>query len=134
MGWDGEGVVKVNTKTNRRQMRALGDEAAAHIRAVLPEALGRYRRVIVLTHVAPWPEASWFMGRMSEPEWLPLFVCKALGDVLLDAMRSHPDREMTVLCGHTHGSGEAAILPNLRALTGGARYGHPMVQDVLGIE
>jgi len=36
-----------------------------------------------------------------------------------------------VLCGHTHGAGEAEILPNLRVLTAGARYGAPVVQRAL---
>ena len=39
-----------------------------------------------------------------------------------------------VLCGHTHGSGEAPILSNLRVLTGGAVYGKPGVQRVLEVE
>jgi hypothetical protein len=47
--------------------------------------------------------------------------------------RSRP-RKMTVLCGHTHGSGEAQVLPNLRVLTGGAVYGKPGVQRVLEVE
>ncbi len=38
---------------------------------------------------------------------------------------------MTVLCGYTHGGGEARILPNLRVLTGGAEYGRPVIQKVL---
>jgi hypothetical protein len=29
---------------------------------------------------------------------------------------------MVVLCGHTHGSGELEVLPNLRVLTGGSKY------------
>jgi hypothetical protein len=41
---------------------------------------------------------------------------------------------MTVLCGHTHSSGEAQILPNLRVLTGGAVYGKPALQRVLEVE
>lgn len=41
---------------------------------------------------------------------------------------------MTVLCGHTHGSGEAHILPNLRVLTGGVVYGKPGIQRVLDFE
>lgn len=36
--------------------------------------------------------------------------------------------------GHTHGGGEADILPNLRVLTGGARYGNPTVQRVIGVK
>jgi hypothetical protein len=41
--------------------------------------------------------------------------------------------QLTVLCGHTRGGGEAEILPNLRVLTGGARYGNPAVQRVIGV-
>jgi hypothetical protein len=40
---------------------------------------------------------------------------------------------MTVLCGHTHGGGQAQILPNLRVLTGGARYGRLELQQVLEV-
>ena len=47
-------------------------------------------------------------------------------------MTSRPDRQMTVLCGHTHGA-EAQVLPNLRVLTGGAEYGEPKVQRVLEV-
>ena len=50
------------------------------------------------------------------------------GTVLLEAMRRRTDRELTVLCGHTHGEGTARILPNLLVYTGGARYAHPRIQ------
>ena len=40
---------------------------------------------------------------------------------------------MTVLCGHTHGRGEARILENLLVLTGGATYGKPEVQRILEV-
>jgi hypothetical protein len=41
---------------------------------------------------------------------------------------------MTVLYGHTHGSGEAEILPDLRVRTVGAVYGKPCVQRALELE
>jgi 3',5'-cyclic-AMP phosphodiesterase len=72
-------------------------------------------------------------GRISDDNWLPHSTCKAGGDVLADAMRKHPDREMTVLCGHTLGAGEAQILPNVRVSTGGAVYGNPTVQRVIEV-
>ena len=116
------------------KLRALGDEAAAHFRGVLPEALARFRNVIVLTHVPPFRESCWHEGAVSDDNWLPFFTCKTVGDALRDAMAVAPDRQMTVLCGHTHSSGEAQILPNLRVLTGGAVYGKPGVQRVLEVE
>jgi hypothetical protein len=45
--------------------------------------------------------------------------------VLIETIAAHPECEMTVLCGHTHSSGEVSVLPNLRVVTGGAEYGSP---------
>ena len=115
------------------KLQALGDEAADHFRRVLPDALARFAHVVAVTHVPPFRESCWYQGRPSNDDWLPHFSCKAVGDVLVEAMRPRPDRRMTVLCGHTHGEGEADLLPNLRVLTGGATYGHPAVQRVLEV-
>jgi hypothetical protein len=98
---------------------------------VLPDALARFREVLVLTHVPPFREACWHEGRISDDAWLPHFACQAAGEVLAGALAARPDCRMTVLCGHTHSPGEAQVLPNLRVLTGGARYGEPRVQQVV---
>ncbi len=116
------------------KLNAFGDEAATHFRAVLPGALARFEHVVALTHVPPFREACWYRGRTSGDDWLPFFTCKAAGDALAEAMVAAPGRKMTVLCGHTHGAGEAQVLPNLRVLTGGAVYGEPRVQRVLDLE
>lgn len=117
----------------RDKLRALGDEAAAHFRDVLREALAEYDDVIVLTHVPPFREACWHEGQLSDDNWTPHFVCQAAGVVLVELMEQFPDKRMTVLCGHTHSRGEAEILSNLRVLTGRARYGEPEVQQVLEV-
>jgi hypothetical protein len=122
-----------DTAERLARLHALGDEAAAHFRGVLPDSLARFRHVIVLTHVPPFRESCWHEGAVSDDSWLPFLTCKVVGDTLGDAMGAAPDRQMTVLCGHTHGSGEAQILPNLRVLTGGAVYGKPHVQQVLEV-
>lgn len=115
-------------------LRALGDESAGHFRAVLPQALATHRKVVVLTHVPPFREATWYDGEISNDDWLPFFCAKAAGDTLKEIMGAHPGRELTVYCGHTHGEGEAEILPNLRVVTGGARYGKPGLQRVLDLD
>jgi Icc-related predicted phosphoesterase len=112
-------------------MSALGDQAAAHLRACVPRALERYRHLVVLTHVPPFREACWHEGRISDDNALPHFACKAMGDVILEIMRAHPTHTMTVLCGHTHSAGVAQILPNLLVKTGAAAYGQPQLQEVL---
>lgn len=116
------------------RLHDLGEEAAGHFRTVLPEALSSHRDVVVLTHVPPFREATWYDGEVSKEDWLPFFCGRAAGDALKEVMSRHPRNQLTVLCGHTHGGGEATILPNLRVLTGGARYRTPQVQSVLELD
>ncbi len=113
------------------QLNRLGDEAAAHIADVLPRALAVHRRVIVLTHVPPFKGACWHEGQISDDNFLPHFTCKAVGDTLVAIMADQPaDKELLVLCGHTHGSGDVQIQPNIRVITGGTEYGIPAIQQI----
>ncbi len=114
-----------NLPALERKLGELGGDAAATLLPFYRDALERFDEVLVLTHVPPFREACWHEGRISDDAWLPGFTCKAMGQMLIEGARDHPDREVTVLCGHTHGSGEARILKNLVAITGEARYGAP---------
>lgn len=114
-----------------RQLNLLGAEEGRLLRHLLSVAVATHRRIVVVTHVPPFAEAAWHEGKPSAPEWSPFFACKATGDVLLEVAGERPDAEFLVLCGHTHGAGEYAPLPNLRVLTGGAEYGEPRLQGVL---
>lgn len=109
------------------RLKALADEAAAHVRRVLPLAL-RYPQAVLLMHVPPFREACWYAGEISNDNWLPHFTCHAVGEAIRDVMSEHPHRALTVLCGHTHGRGEASPLPNVQVFTGGAQYGRPEIQ------
>jgi 3',5'-cyclic AMP phosphodiesterase CpdA len=120
------------TKSGRlRVLNRLGDEAAAYFREWLPKALEKYPNVLLLTHVPPFRDACWHEGQISDDNWLPHFVCKAAGDVLVEVMQKHPMHQLTVLCGHSHGQGTARILDNLFVQTGGAEYGRIDVQQVI---
>jgi 3',5'-cyclic-AMP phosphodiesterase len=112
------------------KLQQLGDEGAAHIRRVLPQALAVRDHVFLLTHVPPLRSACWYEGRISDDEWAPHFTCQAMGQAILDVMRRHPDQRLTVLCGHTHSPGVTAPLDNVVIYTGGARYGEPAVTRV----
>jgi hypothetical protein len=97
-------------------------------------AAEKYADVIAVTHVPPFREAAWYEGRTSDDNFLPHFSCKAAGDAMLRVMNSNPQCNLLVLCGHTHGSGEANLLNNLKVLTGKAVYGSPEVQRVFEVE
>jgi predicted MPP superfamily phosphohydrolase len=129
-----EELAALNKEARWLRLKQLGDEAAAHIRRVLPVALERFPQVFVLTHVPPWREACWYQGQISNDEWLPHFTCLAMGEAIESIARDFPDRQLTVLCGHTHSAGVAHPLPNVTVLTGGAEYGAPDIQQVFELE
>ncbi len=114
-------------------LKGLADEAAAHIRRVLPTALEHYREVVLLTHVPPLLEACWHEGGISNEQWSPHFTCHAMGEAILEIMRPRTDRRLLVLCGHTHGEGETQPLPNVHVITGGAQYGAPRSPGCLSL-
>jgi predicted phosphohydrolase len=116
------------------KLHELGDDAATHVRQMLPQAIDKYQRVIFLTHVPPFKEACWHEGRISNDNYLPHFACKAVGDVLREIMSKHPQKHLTVLCGHTHGEGQTQIRPNLMVFTGGTDYGYPRIERILEID
>ncbi len=115
------------------KLRALGDLEAGRARALLGEALPEYEQILFATHVPPFEAACWNEGETPGPadNWSPWFVCIAVGDVLREMALRWPDRQITVLCGHTHGGGTAQILANLEVVTGEAHYGRPQVQRVV---
>ena len=115
-------------------LRRLGDEAGEHARRELPAALERHATVVFATHVPPMREACWHEGRISDVEWAPHFTCHAVGQTIETILREYPARELTVLCGHTHGNGQFRPLPNVLVLTGGAEYTRPTVQCVFEID
>ncbi len=115
----------------RDALMVLGDEAAREFEPALAEALGRFEHVIVLTHVPPFVESCWHEGKLSDANWAPFFVCEAVGDVIRRQAALHRDVRVTVLCGHTHGAGEAWVEPNVHVKTGAARYRKPALQAPL---
>ena len=120
------------SKQNRwPKLKELGDQSAQHIRRVLPQALAKYPRVILGTHLPPLRDACWHEGQVSNDEWLPHFTCKAIGDAILEIMRESPQKKLVIYCGHTHSPGICQPLPNVTIHTGSAEYGFPKVQQVI---
>lgn len=132
-GLDGQDLV-LDKESLAEALEVLGDEAGRHFERTLSEAAEKYADVIAVTHVPPFREAAWYEGRTSDDNYLPHFSCRAVGDAMLRVMKSNPQCNLLVLCGHTHGSGEVQPLNNLKVLTGKAVYESPEVQRVFEIE
>ena len=117
----------------KEALQALGDEAAAAVRRDLAAALADHEQVWFLTHVPPFREACTYEGRVADDDWAPHFTGHAVGEALRETMAAHPDRSLTVLCGHSHGEAHFQAAPNLEVHTGGATYGDPRVQRVFDL-
>lgn len=108
-------------------MEKLADQSAEMLEKDIKKAieLGA-KEVIVLTHVPTFWDVSVYNGKRSNDEWAPFFVCQVAGEKILDiAAENEHDVNITVFSGHSHGSAEKYILPNLRAINTGAQYGWP---------
>jgi predicted MPP superfamily phosphohydrolase len=108
-----------------KELRKLGRNAARVLAPQLEMAAMDSRQIIVLTHVPPFREACWHEGAISSDDYLPAFSCGAVGEVIRSAAEAYPDRQFTVLCGHTHSGGKCQVLPNLVVHTQPAAYGLP---------
>ncbi len=128
-------IYRKQTKQDRLlRMQALVDEAVEYIERHLPAALAKFKHVYFLTHVPPFKEACWHQGRISDDNGLPHFSAKVVGETLVRIMEKHPDRQLTVLCGHTHSGGVAQVLDNLVVYTAQAVYGSPDIQKIFSLE
>ena len=101
---------------NRRRSRLCSGSARNEARALREHlaAAPDSEHLLVLTHVPPFRRGLRLRRRaVSTPAWLPWFTCIATGEVLLEHARAHPDQQITVLCGHSHGLGsfQAAAEP-----------------------
>jgi 3',5'-cyclic AMP phosphodiesterase CpdA len=126
--------IGVDRHARQRLLERLGDESAAALAADLEQITDHFERVVVLTHVPPFPEACTTEGRIWRDDWLPFFTSRAVGDVLLSAAQRYTRVQYTVLCGHTHRAGDAVLRENLRVVTGPAEYRAPVVQQLLTLD
>lgn len=122
----------IDPVTRLRRLVALGEEAGHYLRRQLPNALEHAEHIYVAMHVPPFQESAWHEGQTPDDDhpYLPHFTCKAAGDALLEIAAQFPNKQITVLCGHTHGSGTSYIRDNLTVITAGAEYGKPRIEQV----
>jgi Icc protein len=124
---------KLNHEERLYKLNELGSEAAEYLKKQLTKALKTYDRVILLTHVPPFEEACFHDGNPCDERWAPHFVGKATGEAIEKVMSLHPEKQLLVLCGHSHWGNNIQILPNLRVVTGHSELGVPNIQGLIFI-
>lgn len=126
-------AMKTDLPRLQKRVMELGDESAQILSTSLPQALERSAQTLVLTHVPPFPETSWYRNQHSNPDGTPHFCCVAAGLAIQSSLDQHPGRSVTVLCGHTHNGGMTMIRPELTVFTGGARYRKPRITSMINV-
>jgi predicted phosphohydrolase len=108
--------------------QAMSNLSITHFKKVLPDAIARFDKIYILTHVPPFEETHYHGGVQGTPHYQPYFVNKILGELLRTAASLHPRKQFVVLAGHSHGRVSKTILPNLTVHVAGAQHGAPEIQ------
>ncbi len=116
------------------KLNEMGEAAGRAMAEELSKAFSRFSKVILLTHVPPFLESCVHEGEMCDANWGPHFVSQATGEAIQKIAEQHPDKQLLVLCGHTHSAADVTVLPNLRVLTGASVLGSPFIQGVISYE
>lgn len=115
-----------------KYMRYLGKESALDAGSVLSDA-DPSKPVLFATHVPPFAESSWHLGKRSDATHLPYFTNIALGFALNEWADANPGTDMTTLCGHCHSRGTYQARPNHLVLTAAAEYYRPAVERIFEV-
>lgn len=117
----------------QEKLKELGAEAAQRAQKALSEALGKFSKVLFLTHSPPFREACLYEGKVCDDNWGPHFVSTAVGQMILKEAELHPDKTIVVLSGHSHEKADLLVADNVRVVTGKAQLGSLWLQGVIRI-
>lgn len=102
------------------RMRAKADAGVVALVAMLQAAVGKYDRVVILSHAAPFVEMDTCRSELS-----PFYVWKSAGDTIKEFASGHPGMKFLWLSGHTHCHYKLEALPNLVCASNHAEYLYP---------
>lgn len=116
----------------------LAADAVAHVdRRVNEAVLSDVTKIIILTHIPPWPEAHTHGGVKGSTDAQPWYSSRLMGLTLESLAKQHSHVDFTVLCGHTHEKATYKPAFNLTCHVGGSPderytpvYGNPTVTRI----
>ena len=116
-------------------LQKLAQDNCAQVRRGVEAAVSfGLTRILILTHVPPFPESSFYRGKPTEKDALPWYSSRTLADELCRLATEFPNVSFEVYSGHTHGAASYQAAPNLVAHVGSAYYGRmPQFQPPITI-
>jgi len=112
-------------------MHRMARQSADHIRALGTRAAAEFHRVLIATHVPPFPESCVYDGQPTAPEYLPYFCNVPLGLALIELAEANPRTKFFVLSGHTHSTARYSPRDNLAVITAAAEYRYPTIAALI---
>lgn len=124
----------LNKSSLKNKMQNLADADAKALEQTLMQIENlEVKKIIIATHVPPFPECCLHKGKQSDESWLPYFASKATGDILSTFAQQNPAIDVLVLCGHTHSNASIKPYTNLEIKAGSAQYYTPELQKIICI-
>lgn len=122
----------LNKSALRNEMQKLADADAEILEKTLTKVISsNIKKIIIATHVPPFPECCLHKGKQSDKNWLPYFSSKVMGDVLSNFAKKNSEIDILVLCGHTHSNALFSPYKNLEIKAGKAQYYQPELQETI---
>ena len=119
----------------KAQFEDWADEAANNLKGRLVKAVeAGYPEIICVTHVPPSWESAWYRGHHQDINWAPFFCNDIVLKTLRPVMEKHPEQNLIILCGHTHGAGFNRPIKNIEIHSQDSEYGDPkfvVLEDLL---
>ena len=112
-------------------MHRMARQSADHIRGIGTRAAAEFHRVLIATHVPPFPESCVYDGQPTDPEHLPYFCNVPFGLALIELAEANPRTRFFVLCGHTHSAARYSPRNNLAVITAAAEYRYPTIAALI---
>lgn len=100
----------------------LAMESAQTVRKKLDAALECHKTVYVLTHYPPWSDAAVVPGTSLSSFWLPYNTNAVMGQQIEESMIGRVDRNVVVLCGHTHVPCHLRVSESIECIVARASY------------
>lgn len=86
--------------------------------------------ILIATHVPPFEQAHMYGGEIASDRYLPHFVCVQTGVALRQFANLYPNKNIHVICGHTHEGCNVSITDNLHVHVAQCEYGKPSYTDL----
>lgn len=125
---------QVSVEKNWQINRDFADQQAKLLAKHLQQAVRQHpKKIMIATHVPPFDQQYWRVGRLTSSDYLPYFSSKATTDVLSSFSKQYPKISFHVVAGHVHQPATAKIFDNLSVAVGCATFITPDNADIIHV-